>query len=175
MMPHEPRPAPPDGRRAQIVAEARALLESEGPEGLSMRRLAERIGVRASSLYKHIPDKAALEAELVADGGGELADLMDRVAPDVAAFCQAYRWFAAEHPHLYRLMSAAPADDAGPVGLPERVAAPLLAAVDGDVDRARAAWAFAHGMAVLERDGRFAAGRDAADAAWDAGVAAFET
>lgn len=174
MPPHQTRPAPPGGRRAQIVAEARSLLEAEGPEGLSMRRLAERIGVRAPSLYKHIPDKAALEAELVADGVRELADLMDRVAPDLGAFAQSYRWFADEHPHLYRLMFAAPAPDAGAVGLPERVAEPLLAAVEGDVDRARAVWALVHGMVELGRAGLVPAGGAEADAAWDAGVAAFD-
>jgi AcrR family transcriptional regulator len=33
-----------------------------------MRRLAERLGIRAPSLYKHLPDKAALEAAIIATG-----------------------------------------------------------------------------------------------------------
>jgi hypothetical protein len=43
--------------------------------------------------------------------------------------------------------------------------------VAGDQDRARAIWAFAHGMTILELDGRFPAGADL-DAAWARGVAA---
>ena len=49
-------------RAREIVAAARELLEAEGPEGLSMRRLADRLGIRAPSIYKHLPDKQALEA-----------------------------------------------------------------------------------------------------------------
>ena len=39
-----------------------------GPDALTMRRLAERLGIRAPSLYKHLPDKAALEAAIIATG-----------------------------------------------------------------------------------------------------------
>ena len=30
-----------------------------------MRRVAERVGIRAPSIYKHLPDKQALEAALI--------------------------------------------------------------------------------------------------------------
>ncbi len=43
-------------RAQEIVAEARELLEEEGAEALTMRRLAERLGIRAPSLYKHLPE-----------------------------------------------------------------------------------------------------------------------
>lgn len=38
-----------------------------------MRRLAAAMGIRAPSLYKHVPDKAALEVALVVAGLDELA------------------------------------------------------------------------------------------------------
>jgi AcrR family transcriptional regulator len=38
-------------RATEIVAAARELLEEEGPDALSMRRLAERLGIRAPSIY----------------------------------------------------------------------------------------------------------------------------
>jgi hypothetical protein len=57
-----------------------------------------------------------------------------------------------------------------PAGLEARAAAPLLAAVGGDPDRARATWAFAHGMVMLELTDRFPAGADL-DAAWRVGLA----
>jgi AcrR family transcriptional regulator len=59
-------PLTPRGR--QIVAAARELLEQQGPAALTMRRLADRLGIRAPSLYKHLPDKAALEAAIIATG-----------------------------------------------------------------------------------------------------------
>ena len=55
------------------MAAGRQLLEEEGPEALTMRRLAERVGIRAPSLYKHLPDKAALEAAIIATGFEEAA------------------------------------------------------------------------------------------------------
>jgi hypothetical protein len=43
----------------------------------------------------------------------------------------------------------------------------------GSQARARALWAFAHGMVMLELDHRFPADADL-DAAWQAGIAAFQ-
>jgi AcrR family transcriptional regulator len=65
-------------RAREIVAAARDLLEAEGVEGLSMRRLADRLGIRAPSIYKHLPDKEALEAALISDGLAEWAQLCER-------------------------------------------------------------------------------------------------
>ena len=53
------------GRRAGLTADAvleagRQLVERNGVEGLTMRRLAERVGVAPNSLYSHFPDKSAL-------------------------------------------------------------------------------------------------------------------
>jgi hypothetical protein len=48
----------------------------------------------------------------------------------------------------------------------------VVAAAGGDPDRARALFAFAHGMTILELDGRFPPAADI-DAAWDAGLALF--
>ena len=171
-----PEPAPSSPRARAIVVAARRILEAEGRGGLTMRRLGEAVGVRAPSLYKHFPDKAAVEVALIEVGFEETADAFERALAEEgesrAVIAAAYRGFARAHPHLYRLMTA------GPLprhrlrpGVEERAAAPLLR-VAGDPDRARAAWAFAHGMAILELDGRFPPTADL-DAAWAAGIAAF--
>jgi AcrR family transcriptional regulator len=174
------------------VAAGRRLLEEEGPEALTMRRLADRVGIRAPSLYKHLPDKAALEAAIIATGLEEAAAAFEQavegadggtggVAGAMAgngggalpALAAAYRRFAREHPHLYRLMNNGPLPrEHLPPGLEERTAAPLLR-VAGSQARARAVWAFAHGMVMLELDHRFPPDADL-DAAWRAGVAAFQ-
>lgn len=52
--------------KEKLVDAALKLLDAEGIDGLGMRRLAERLGVRAPSLYNHVRGKAELLA-LVAD------------------------------------------------------------------------------------------------------------
>jgi AcrR family transcriptional regulator len=163
-----------------VVAAGRQLLEEEGPEALTMRRLAERVGIRAPSLYKHLPDKAALEAAIIATGFEEAAATFQQAVEGVGkgpgalvALAAAYRRFALEHPHLYRLMNNGPLPrEHLPPGLENRTAAPLLRAA-GSQARARAVWAFAHGMVMLELDQRFPPDADL-DAAWHAGIAAFQ-
>jgi AcrR family transcriptional regulator len=163
-------------RAREIVVAARELLEAEGPEGLSMRRLAASLGIRAPSIYKHLPDKRTLEDMLVADGFAEQAEAFEAAGESddpLGALAASYRRFASEHPHLYRLMTGRPLRrDRLPPGLEARTAAPLVRAVGGDGDAARAVWAFAHGMTILELDGRFPPDADL-DAAWDRGLAAF--
>ena len=57
-----------------------------------------------------------------------------------------------------------------PPGLEDRTAAPVLRVAGS---RARALWAFAHGMVMLELDHRFPPDADL-DRAWQAGIAAFQ-
>jgi AcrR family transcriptional regulator len=168
--PHELSP-----RAREIVDAARELLEEEGADALSMRRLADRLGIRAPSIYKHLPDKQALESALISTGFEELAltfeDALEGDDP-LGAIASAYRAFAKGHPHLYRLMTERPLQrELLTPGVEERAAAPVLAAA-GDADTARAAWAFAHGMTILELNARFPQDADL-DAAWAHGLAAF--
>src|SRR5215211_5010092 len=158
-------------RAREIVATARELLEAEGPEALSMRRIAGRMGIKAPSLYKHVADKQALEAALISAGFEDLAAAFD-AADGLTGVARTYRAFAHDHPHVYRLMTERPLDrDRLAPGVEDRAAAAVLAAVNGDEDRARAAWAFAHGMTILELNGRFPPHANL-DAAWTAGIAA---
>jgi TetR/AcrR family transcriptional regulator, tetracycline repressor protein len=48
--------------RDQITEAALALMQEHGLDGLGMRALAERLGVRASALYWHVPSKGGLYA-----------------------------------------------------------------------------------------------------------------
>jgi AcrR family transcriptional regulator len=47
--------------RERIVAAAMALLDRDGYDALTMRSLAQELGVRAASLYWHVRDKEELE------------------------------------------------------------------------------------------------------------------
>jgi len=160
-----------------LVAPARRPLAGGGAEAVTMRARAEALGIKAPSLYKHLPDKHALETALFAEGFRDLGAAFEAAvagAPDpLGAIASAYRAWALGHPHFYRFMTARPIDRAQlPPGLEDRAAAPLVAACAGDADRARAAWAFAHGMADLELAGRFPPDADL-DAAWRTGIDAF--
>ena len=46
--------------RAAVVHAARVLLSSEGPSGLSLRRLASRLDVTAAALYAYVDNKGDL-------------------------------------------------------------------------------------------------------------------
>jgi AcrR family transcriptional regulator len=159
------------------VAAAREILEEEGADALTMRRIAERLGIRAPSLYKHFPDKGALEAAIISEAFEEQAAAFERAvegsADPLADLATAYRRFARAHPALYRLMTDRELRrDLLAPGVEERAGLPLYRAAGEDRDRARATWAFAHGMAMLELTDRFPPAADI-DAAWRAGVEAF--
>ncbi|GGR82999.1 TetR family transcriptional regulator [Streptomyces aureoverticillatus] len=64
--PQRPRREQPALSRDQIVAEAIALLDSDGIEALSMRKLGTRLNAGATSLYTHVSNKDEL-IELVVD------------------------------------------------------------------------------------------------------------
>jgi AcrR family transcriptional regulator len=173
--------APASARLEQIVATARDLLEQEGPGGLTMRRLAGRLDMRAPSLYKHVTDKDELEVLLIAsalrDQGTathEAVDALPRRGPRLRALealARAYRAWALAHPHLYRLATQGPLPrERLPEGLEAWAAEPVVR-VAGSEAKARATWAFAHGMTILELDARFPPSADL-DAAWKAGIAA---
>lgn len=168
----DPADPPATDRPGQIVTAARTLLEQEGPEALTMRRLAARVGITAPSLYKHFPDKSSVVNALAGVMLRETAEALESAETTTPgsfpALAAAYRTHALAHPHLYRLTTSRPL----PPDLEERAAAPLFRALADDADRARAAWAFAHGMVTMELNGRFPAGSDVA-AAWTAGIAAF--
>jgi AcrR family transcriptional regulator len=176
-----PAIAPTSVRLEQIAAAARDLLEQEGPGGLTMRRLAGRLGMRAPSLYKHVADKDELEVLLIAwalrDQGAathEAVDALPRRGPRLRALealARAYRTWALAHPHLYRLATQGPLPrERLPEGLEAWAAEPVVR-VAGSEAKARATWAFAHGMTILELDARFPPTADL-DAAWKAGIAA---
>ncbi|MDF2990068.1 MAG: transcriptional regulator [Microbacterium sp.] len=55
-----PRPPRPKLSRESIARAALALIDRDGSEGASIRRVAERLGVHPTSLYNHVPNLAAL-------------------------------------------------------------------------------------------------------------------
>ncbi len=58
--------------RSRIVAAALALLDEVGLDDLTMRSLADRLNVKAASLYRHVRDKDELLALLGDEISGEI-------------------------------------------------------------------------------------------------------
>ena len=92
--------------REKVLATALALVEENGVQGLSMRKLAAAVGVEAMSLYNHVANKDA-----VIDGIAELV-IQRMVLPqptgdwkaDLRNLANAFRSAATGHPHAARLL-----------------------------------------------------------------------
>jgi AcrR family transcriptional regulator len=85
--------------REAVVKAALEMLDTVGVDGLSMRALAERLGVKAASLYWHLRDKEQL-LEMVAE------NVLDRVEvptspsewrPQIATACETLAQLLSEH------------------------------------------------------------------------------
>ena len=176
-----PEPRPRTDRVKQIVAAARRLVEIEGVETLTMRRLGDELGIKAPSLYKHLPGRDGVVAQLVDETLFETGDRLhtavsapaaDAAGGPVAALLGAYRDLGRRNPNLYRLVTTGtlPRSALTP-GLEDWAGEPFYRAT-GEPYRAQALWAFAHGTLILEIEERFLPGSDL-DRTWAAGARAF--
>ena len=157
--------------RAALIAEGLRLLAQRDAESLSLRELARGVGVSATSVYRHFPDKKALMTALALEGLA-LLGAAQRAAADAAgggeagfaATGRAYVRFALANPALFRLIFASPAlAPLTAAGTLESEAGSLLhanaaaaAAKDGGEAAVHAiqAWALVHGLAMLILDGQ---------------------
>ena len=162
-------------RRDEILDVAVTLVEEAGPEALTMRELAERLGIRAPSLYKHVQDKDDIVAGVQERALLDLTRHLSTVTGQgLVALADAYRSWARAHPRLYEVATRRPlARERIAPGVEDAAAAPLVAAVGGDEHLARALWAMAHGLVDLELSDRFPPGADL-DATWRTALAGFE-
>lgn len=153
--------------RTALVAEGLKLVESAGADAISLREVARGVGVSATSVYRHFPDKRALMTALAQEGVRRLGEAQQAAAATAsgdAAFTaigRAYVRFALANPGLFRLTFTYPGIDVGdPVS---DAAASLLhdhalELARGDEAAARVialrAWALVHGLALLMLNGR---------------------
>ncbi|MFI6922126.1 TetR/AcrR family transcriptional regulator [Nonomuraea spiralis] len=97
----------------RIVAAAVGILDAEGPDALTMRRLGADLGVAAMSLYRHVPNRDALVAKVV---DHLFAEAMAGYTPQadwpraLAGFATAYRRFLLAHPRAVPLLATHPVD-----------------------------------------------------------------
>ncbi len=170
-------PTPARTSRHEIVGVARTLLEADGLEALTMHRVAEAVGVRAPSLYKHVRSRGDLVRLVTEDVGTDLADTIESAAStgdpasDVRAIAHAVRAFAHTHPRGYGLVFANLPEDwrATPRTLHRANEALLrtttqLAGPDRALDAARTLVAWAHGFVSMELADAFRLGGSVDDA-----------
>ncbi len=99
-----------DSTRDALLDAAEALLASGGPDAVSVRSVADKIGVSTRAVYSAFGSKPGLMGALAARGFQRLADLVngmhvtgDPLADLAAAGPRAFRVFALERPHLFRI------------------------------------------------------------------------
>lgn len=173
-------PAHAQTSTAAIVAAGRRLLEERGPDALTMREVADAVGVRAPSLYKRVRDRSDLVRLILDDVTDELTAATDAAAAsgdptaDLRAMLAVYRGFAHANPVAYTLMNT-PQPASGATARSERSSATLLrlvAEVAGPryaLPAARTIVAWANGFITMELAGAFRLGGDLEDA-WDFGL-----
>lgn len=161
----------------RILRAARALFERGGAEAVSMRRVAEAVGLTPMAIYRHFPSRDALLKRISDDSFDEIArhwlarnrggDVLARVI----ALQRIYLDYALAHPHLFDHAFSARRADARKY--PEDFRAGLsptltvaaeavseamqvgLLREDDAWDVAMTLWAHTHGLVALYRAGRF--------------------
>jgi AcrR family transcriptional regulator len=117
--------AQPTAKR--IAGAARRLLDSEGAEAVTMRRVAAAVGITAMAVYRHYPDRKGLLNTLADEGFSELAEKLAavRLAGSVRSgrsrstigdrltrVLDVNLRFALENPRLFELMFLTPREGA---------------------------------------------------------------
>lgn len=193
---HSGRAASDAAVRRSLLDIASELLTTEGPAGLSMRRIASKAGCSTTVLYSAFGGKDGIADALFEEGFRRFAERLQAVPADddplrrLVALRDAYRDNALANPHYYRVMfgqlvagfAPSPAASEQAAGtllvLCDQVQACMDAGVFVPGDPAvvaEALWAAAHGVVSLELSGhldplvaaqRFATVTDAVGAAF---------
>src|SRR5687768_15301829 len=109
---------PPAGRSRRrtndlapaILSAARSLVLAGGPEAVSARKIATKVGCSATAIYIHYRNLDDLLHHLRMEGHERLATYLRRAAPGappverLLAMHRAYWRFGVEHPSDYQLM-----------------------------------------------------------------------
>ncbi len=165
-------------QRDRILSAACDLLVNGGLDGLSMRKLATRVGVTAPALYRHYESKESVLVDVVGEAFKVFAQYLYRALDGrtpVERFRltgRSYLAFALEHPQYYALLHAAH-EIMGNEALPHEATDHASAAGQFMVDRvregmecgmlkagppetvARTIWAHAHGLVSIYHRGLF--------------------
>ena len=99
---------------AKIIAAGRRLLNAEGSEAITMRRVAKAVGITPMAIYRHYPDRESLLKALADGGFQELAGCLARSRPSgtvedrLIRLADIFLDHALENPRLFELMFLKP-------------------------------------------------------------------
>ena len=102
----------------RIATAARRLLDKEGTEAVTMRRVAQAIGVTPMAIYRHYPDRVSLLNALADEGFEELAvriagkKFFGSIEERLTKMMEIYLDHALEKPRLFELMFLKPREGA---------------------------------------------------------------
>lgn len=152
-------------RTAEILDAAIALADAEGLAAVTLRAVAQRVGVTAMALYGYFPDKDSLLDAMADRVIGDVPDALSALAgwrDRLLAAAELARVIAGEHPSLVQYAFSKPAQTPGALRVVEFTYQALL---DAGVPHAqiprleRFVSTFVMGWALSEASGRFAASR----------------
>lgn len=161
--------------RAALLAQARALLDEDGPAALSLREIARRAGVAAPSVYHHFANLDTISVALAEEGFTELVARLEtapaKARGQLAEVGLAYVRFAMDNPGLYRLMfgdglKTSSAENQTVQKLRERAYERVKTGLRARLPEAEVAtgalylWSLVHGLALLIIDDRLDAYAD---------------
>ena len=175
-------PYPAKTNAQTILAAAVAYLEQHGENALSMRVLAKELGLTAHALYRHYPDRAALEAAIAAEGFRQLQRTFVEATADqqgidaLRSAAYAYLAFARTHPALYTMIMTTGDMAEGTehhlwMFVVELIEKMVGLSTEASANVAVALWAFLHGFVELERADVF--GLQKPRSGFEAGLEAF--
>lgn len=153
----------------QLLAEARILLTQVGPAKLSLRAVADKVGVSSTAVYHHFSSKNDLLAQLAIEGFRELRATLAKRDKSLSNRDKlregtlAYFRFARRNAELYQLMFGpefSPDNMTGELKLAAEEAFGELKAIIAEVRKcpvdspevlraAVASWSFIHGLTSL--------------------------
>jgi AcrR family transcriptional regulator len=125
------RPRTPVLNRARIHQTALRIIDADGLAGLSMRKLAAELGVRAPSLYGHVASKDEL-LHAVANDLMEAVDVSGFGTGDwrvgLRTWARSYRAALAAHPNMVPFLAYGPARRAASLRVADAVHGGLVGA-----------------------------------------------
>lgn len=136
------RPRPPLTRE-RVLDAALAVVDAQGLEALTMRRLGAELGVEAMSVYHHVPGKPALLDGLVERFLTELRPPPVEIAWDqrLRSLAHALRAVTLAHPHVFPLVATRPLRGEAAIALVEATLDALRDAGLGAEETVSAFWA----------------------------------
>jgi AcrR family transcriptional regulator len=132
-----------------------------------MRTLAARLGLCASSLYRHFPDRSSIERSLANRAADQLLDCMKSAVKDATGdtallhAAGAYLLYASSEVSFYDVLMRAGLPIEGHSDATKGIwdlFVTLVSSATGfepDESGAAALWSFLHGFAILSRTGQF--------------------